>query len=127
MAERVRLALIAHDGCKDRMVRWAERNRDWLARCRLLATGTTGARIAQQCPELEITRMQSGPRGGDLQVGALIVDGQVDALVFFVDTLSAMPHDVDVKALMRVAVLYDVPLALNEATAQCAVASLLST
>lgn len=127
MPDILRLALIAHDGCKDRMMRWAAQNRESLARCQLFATGTTGASIAQRCPELEITCMQSGPLGGDLQIGSMIVDKRIDALVFFIDALSAMPHDVDVKALMRVAVLCDVPLALNEATAQCVVASFFST
>lgn len=119
-----RLALIAHDACKARMVQWAARHRRALARCRLHATGTTGARIAAECPELRIHRFLSGPLGGDLQVGAWIAEKRIDALVFFVDALSAMPHDVDVKALMRVAVLCEVPLALNEATAECLLASL---
>ncbi len=127
MAERLRLALIAHDGCKPRMVQWVERHRRALGRCRLFATGTTGGRIAERCPELDVTRLQSGPLGGDLQVGALIVDKQIDAMVFFVDALSAMPHDVDVKALMRVAVLCDVLFALNEITAECLLASLFPT
>ena len=86
--------------------------------CDLVATGTTGARIADAWPELTLRRMKSGPLGGDQQIGALIAEGQVDALIFFVDPLTPMPHDVDVKALMRLATVYDIPMALNRATAE---------
>lgn len=115
---RFRLALIAHDQKKDAMVEWAARHRAQLARCELYATGTTGTRILERCPDLAITRFKSGPLGGDQQIGALIAEGEVDALIFFVDPLTPMPHDVDVKALMRLATVYDIPMALNRATAE---------
>jgi len=113
-----RIALVAHDQKKVAMVAWVERHRAALARCALWATGTTGLRILDRCPELTVTRVKSGPLGGDQQIGALIAEGRIDALVFFVDPLSPHPHDVDVKALMRLAAVYDLPMALNPATAE---------
>jgi len=113
-----RIALVANDQKKVAMVAWVERHRDALARCALWATGTTGLRILDRCPELTVTRVKSGPLGGDQQIGALIAEGGIDALVFFVDPLSPHPHDVDVKALMRLAAVYDLPMALNPATAE---------
>ena len=85
---KFRIALIAHDQMKDRMVAWAEKHRAQLAQCDIVSTGTTGGRIMERCPELEITRMKSGPLGGDQQIGALIAEGRIDGLVFFVDPLS---------------------------------------
>ena len=114
----MRIALIAHDEKKDDLVAFAGAHRDFLRNCDLVATGTTGARIAEAWPELTLRRMKSGPLGGDQQIGALIAEGQVDALIFFVDPLTPMPHDVDVKALMRLATVYDIPMALNRATAE---------
>ncbi|MCX5513477.1 methylglyoxal synthase [Kaistia algarum] len=84
----------------------------------LVATGTTGARIVEAAPELPVRRLKSGPLGGDQQIGALIAEGRIAGLIFFVDPLTPMPHDVDVKALTRLAELYDIPMALNRATAQ---------
>ncbi|MFN3549660.1 MAG: methylglyoxal synthase [Mesorhizobium sp.] len=118
MAERLRLALIAHDQKKDDMVAFATTHADFLAGCDLVATGTTGGRIVEACPALGVTRMKSGPLGGDQQIGALIAEGRIDVLVFFVDPLTPLPHDVDVKALMRLATVYDIPMALNRATAE---------
>ena len=118
MASALRLALIAHDEKKDDMVAFARAHADFLAGCDLVATGTTGQRIVEACPQLEVRRLKSGPLGGDQQIGALIAEGAVDALIFFVDPLTPMPHDVDVKALMRLAIVYDIPLALNHATAE---------
>jgi methylglyoxal synthase len=118
---RFRLALIAHDQKKDAMVEWAARHRAQLARCDLYATGTTGSRILERCPELDITRFKSGPLGGDQQIGALIAEGRLDGLVFFVDPLSPHPHDVDVKALTRLALVYDIPMACNPSTADLVV------
>lgn len=118
---RFRLALIAHDQKKDAMVAWADRHRAQLARCDLYATGTTGGRILERCPELAITRFKSGPLGGDQQIGALIAVGELDGLVFFVDPLSPHPHDVDVKALTRLALVYDIPMACNPSTADLVV------
>jgi methylglyoxal synthase len=116
-------ALVAHDRMKPQMVDWAARHRALLARHALWCTGTTGGVILERCPELSITRLASGPLGGDQQIGALIVEKKIDALFFFIDPLSPHPHDVDVKALMRLAVVYDVPLALNAHTADLFVAA----
>lgn len=113
-----RVALIAHDQKKDDIVSFVRDHRAWLAGCELVATGTTGRKIAEACPDLELRRLKSGPLGGDQQIGALIAEGGIDFLIFFVDPLTAMPHDVDVKALMRLAIVYDIPMALNRATAE---------
>ena len=118
------LALIAHDQKKDDMAEFARRNRDLLAQWKIVATGTTGGRVLDAAPDLHVTRLQSGPLGGDQQIGALIATGEVDVLIFFVDPLTPMPHDVDVKALMRLAIVYDIPMALNEATADKLIATL---
>ncbi len=90
----------------------------YLAGCDLVATGTTGRHIAEACPDLQIRCLKSGPLGGDQQIGALIAERGIDFLIFFVDPLTSMPHDVDVKALMRLAIVYDIPMALNRATAE---------
>jgi methylglyoxal synthase len=118
MAERAALALIAHDQKKDEMVAFARDHAQRLADFRLYATGTTGQRIIDAVPSLAVTRLKSGPVGGDQQVGALIAEGVVGGLVFFIDALSPLPHDVDVKALTRLAVVYDIPMALNRRTAE---------
>lgn len=112
------IALIAHDQKKEAMADFARRNRHLLADWRIVATGTTGGRVLDAVPELDVTPLKSGPLGGDQQIGALIATGEADALIFFVDPLTPMPHDVDVKALMRLAIVYDIPMALNEATAE---------
>lgn len=114
----MRIALIAHDEKKDDLVAFCLAHRDFLRSCDLVATGTTGAQVSAAMPELSIRRMKSGPLGGDQQIGALIAEGVVDALIFFVDPLTPMPHDVDVKALMRLAIVYDIPMALNKATGE---------
>ncbi|MBX3532606.1 MAG: methylglyoxal synthase [Rhizobiaceae bacterium] len=118
MVPRLRLALIAHDEKKDDMVAFARAHEGYLAACDLVATGTTGGRIVESCPALSVRRMKSGPLGGDQQIGALIAEGAIDALIFLVDPLTPLPHDVDVKALMRLAIVYDIPMALNRATAE---------
>lgn len=118
MADRLRLALIAHDAKKDDLVAFCAIHADFLAGCDIVATGTTGMRIAAADPRLSVRRLKSGPLGGDQQIGALIAEGAVDAVIFLVDPLTPMPHDVDVKALMRLAIVYDIPMALNAATAQ---------
>lgn len=112
---------------KNKMVEWAERHRLPLAQCDIVATGTTGGRVLERCPELSITRMKSGPMGGDQQIGALIAEGRIDGLVFFVDPLSPHPHDVDVKALTRLALVYNIPMACNPATAELMVAGYMAT
>jgi len=118
LVQRLRLALIAHDERKAALVTFAVEHAPFLAGCDLVATGTTGQRVLDACPGLEVRRMKSGPLGGDQQIGALIADGCIDALIFFVDPLTPMPHDVDVKALTRLASVYDIPMALNRATAE---------
>ncbi|MCP8896682.1 methylglyoxal synthase [Shinella daejeonensis] len=118
MSRRKCIALIAHDEKKDDMAAFALRNDAILSRARIVATGTTGSRVLEACPGLDVTRLKSGPLGGDQQIGALIATGEVDLLIFFVDPLTPMPHDVDVKALMRLAIVYDIPMALTRATAE---------
>jgi methylglyoxal synthase len=118
MAGRKCIALIAHDEKKDAMAEFARRNQETLGRSRIVATGTTGGRVLDAAPGLDVTRLKSGPLGGDQQIGAMIATGEIDLLIFFVDPLTPMPHDVDVKALMRLAIVYDIPMALNEATAE---------
>lgn len=117
MPDTPTLALVAHDAKKDVMVEFARRHRDKLADFNLVGTGTTGGRILDACPELNLKRLKSGPLGGDQQIGAMICEGRLQGLIFFVDPLSPMPHDVDVKALMRLALVYDMPMALNPTTA----------
>jgi methylglyoxal synthase len=112
------LALVAHDAKKGEMADFAAAHAETLSRFTLVATGTTGARLVERCPHLSVTRLKSGPLGGDQQIGAMIAEGRVGALIFFVDPLSPHPHDVDVKALMRLALVYDIPMALNRATAE---------
>lgn len=124
MAEVKRIAMIAHDEKKDAMVEFARRFEATLAKWQIFATGTTGGRVLAACPALDVIRLKSGPLGGDQQIGAMIATAEVDALIFFVDPLTPMPHDVDVKALMRLAIVYDIPMALNEATAERLIATL---
>jgi methylglyoxal synthase len=121
---RIALALVAHDDKKDDMVAWAMRHRAALARFDLWATGTTGARVAEAVG-LPVTRLKSGPLGGDAQLGAMIAEGRLQGLIFFTDPLHSMPHDVDVKGLLRLAVLYDVPTAMSPATADYVLAGML--
>jgi len=112
------IALVAHDARKDDMVAFVRAHEPWLSAVRLFATGTTGSRIMEACPALDVTRLKSGPLGGDQQIGAMIAEGKLGGLIFFIDPLSPMPHDVDVKALTRLSVVYDIPMALNRATAE---------
>src|SRR5690606_32965886 len=121
---RPRLALIAHDLKKDDLVDWVAAHAARIAQFDVVATGTTGARILERLPSLPLKPVKSGPLGGDQQIGAMIAEGMIQGIVFFVDPLTAMPHDVDVKALTRLATLYDIPLALNRATAELVIEKL---
>ncbi|CAM3217946.1 methylglyoxal synthase [Stackebrandtia soli] len=117
LARRRGIALVAHDARKDDLCSWAAANRAALSRHRLLATGTTG-RVLGERAGLRVERLHSGPLGGDQQIGARIVEGVVDVLIFFFDPLGAHPHSADVQALQRLAALRDIPSAYNAATAQ---------
>lgn len=104
------------------MADFARRHRKALSEFDLVATGTTGGRIMEAVPGLDVVRMKSGPLGGDQQIGAMIAEGRVSMLIFFTDPLTPLPHDVDVKALTRLATVYDIPMALNRATAEMLIA-----
>ena len=110
------IALVAHDGKKQEMVDWCDKNKDILKNHFLCGTGTTARLIAEKTG-LPVRAYNSGPLGGDQQIGAKIVEGGIDFMVFLWDPLEAQPHDPDVKALLRIAVVYDIPIANNLATA----------
>lgn len=116
MGKTKQIALIAHDGKKKELVAWADKNKDILKNHFLCGTGTT-ARLITEKTGLPVKGYNSGPLGGDQQIGARIVEGKVDFVVFLWDPLEAQPHDPDVKALLRIAVVYDIPIANNLATA----------
>jgi methylglyoxal synthase len=118
-----RIGLVAHDQKKPAIIAWAKRHESFLRQQTLYATGTTGRLLQEAYPALAITLLKSGPHGGDQQLGALIAEGRLDGLIFFSDPLSSMPHDVDVKALIRLSTLYNIPIACNEATANMIVAA----
>ena len=111
-----RIALIAHDNKKKEIIEWARYNRHMLAQSELFATGTTG-RLLEEELNIPIVKLKSGPLGGDQQIGALISEARIDMLIFFWDPLEALPHDPDIKALLRVAVVYNIPIACNRSTA----------
>jgi methylglyoxal synthase len=113
-----RIALIAHDNMKPTMVEWCKQNKEILSRHFLCGTGTTAGKI-NEATGLPVKAYLSGPLGGDQQIGAQVADGEIDIIIFFSDPLTAMPHDPDVKALLRIAQVYDVPMANNRATADC--------
>lgn len=111
------IALIAHDRMKDALADWVTEHESALRGHSIVCTGTTGGRLLERCPALDIECKKSGPLGGDQQIGSLIAEGAVAVLIFFTDPLSPHPHDVDVKALTRLATLYDIPMACNPSTA----------
>ncbi len=122
MEKKKRIALIAHDNRKRDLLEWARFNRDLLSQHELYATGTTGKILTDEL-DLPIHRFRSGPLGGDQQVGAKVAEGEIDMIIFFWDPLQPHPHDVDVKALLRIAVVYNIPIACNRATADFAISS----
>ncbi|GBF38403.1 methylglyoxal synthase [Leptospira johnsonii] len=117
-----RIVLIAHDNKKEDLVEWVQLHKDTLSKHHLYATGTTG-KIVHERTDLPVHRFLSGPLGGDQQIGAKIVDGEIDVVIFFWDPLTAQPHDPDVKALLRIAVLYNIPIANNRRSADYLISS----
>ncbi len=110
------IALIAHDNKKHEIIQWAITNKETLSKFDLCGTGTT-AKLVAEATGLEVKRYLSGPLGGDQQIGAKVAEGKIDIVIFFWDPLQTQPHDPDVKALLRIAVVYDIPIATNKATA----------
>ena len=117
MKKNMNIALIAHDNKKEDLLLVVNRHKNIFAKCNLFATGTTGALI-KDGTGLEVNTFNSGPLGGDLQIGAMIVEHKIDMLIFLWDPLEPQPHDVDVKALLRIAVLYNIPTASNLSTTE---------
>ena len=119
-----RIALIAHDNMKPKMIEWCKDNYEALSHHFLCGTGTTSSKITE-ATGLPVKAYLSGPLGGDQQIGARVAVGEIDVIIFFSDPLTAMPHDPDVKALLRIAQVYDIPIANNVATANCILKALL--
>lgn len=122
MQQRKRIVLIAHDNRKAELLAWAEWNKKLLGKHELYGTGTTGGIISRELG-LDVHLFKSGPLGGDQQVGSRISDGEIDLMIFFWDPMSAQPHDVDVKALLRLAVVYNIPVACNRSSADFMISS----
>jgi methylglyoxal synthase len=121
-AKTTGIALVAHDACKQAMLEWARFNRETLLAYTLYTTGTTGGLLAREL-DLNVHRLLSGPYGGDAQIGALVAERRVRCVIFFWDPLTPQPHDVDVKALLRLTVLHNVPTACNRVTADFLISS----
>lgn len=117
-----KIALVAHDNKKKDLLEWAKFNRDLLAHHVIYATGTTGKTLERELG-LKVSKLQSGPLGGDQQIGAKIVDNEINFLIFFWDPLEPLPHDPDVKALLRMAVVWNIPIACNRASADFMISS----
>ena len=126
MEKQKSIALIAHDNRKSDIIKWVQDNKEMLSRHFLCGTGTTAKLIASET-ELPVTAFNSGPLGGDQQIGCRIVECKIDFMIFFWDPLSSQPHDPDVKALLRIAALYDIPVATNQSTADFLIQSPLMT
>jgi methylglyoxal synthase len=122
MEKDKKIALVAHDNKKRDLVEWAKYNRDLLAHHRIYATGTTG-KILEQELDIDIVKLNSGPLGGDQQIGSRIASNEIDFLIFFWDPLEPHPHDPDVKALLRMAVVWNIPIAYNRASADFMISS----
>ncbi len=132
MKKEKTIALVAHDNIKPELVEWVDWNREMLLQHHLVCTGTTGRMVEETLnskktgkAKADVRLLKSGPLGGDQQLGAMIAEGKIDALIFFWDPMEAQPHDVDVKALLRLATLYNVPTAVNRSSADLIVSSAL--
>lgn len=122
MGPTKKIALVAHDHKKKDLVEWARFNREKLAQHTVYSTGTTGKLLEQEL-DIQVTKLQSGPLGGDQQIGGKIADGDIDFMIFFWDPLEPQPHDPDVKALLRIAVVWNIPIACNRASADFMISS----
>ncbi|MCS7174775.1 methylglyoxal synthase [Pseudothermotoga sp.] len=122
LSKKKRIALVAHDRMKKDLIEWVEFNKGTLSKHELYATGTTGTLIEERTG-LKVYKFKSGPLGGDQQIGAKIAEGEIDVLIFFWDPLEPLAHDVDIKALIRLATVYNIPVAINRSSADFLISS----